>query len=72
MFDPKIFGQRLLGLRKEEGVTQAQIAKLLDVTPTQISDLENGKTTTTMARLWILCEYFHVSADYLLGRSDRR
>lgn len=71
MFDPKIFGQRLLSLRKQKaGVTQADIADLLEVTPTQISDMENGKTTTTLARLCLLCDYFNVSADYLLGRSD--
>ncbi len=70
MFDAKIFAQRLLLLRKKKGVTQVEVAKLLEVTPTQISDMENGKTTTTMARLCLLCDYFHVSADYLLGRSD--
>lgn len=71
MFDPKIFGQRLFLLRKQRpGATQGDIAKLLDVTPTQFSDMENGKTATSMARLYLLCEYFNVSADYLLGRSD--
>jgi len=72
MFDPKLFGQRLLLLRKGLAVTQVQIAKLLDVTPTQISDMENGKTTTSLSRLCLLCDYFNVSADYLLGRSDQR
>ncbi len=71
MFDPKIFGQRLFLLRKQRpGVTQSDIAKLLKVTPTQISDMESGKTATTMARLYLLCDYFNVSADYFLGRSD--
>ncbi|MCI8474552.1 MAG: helix-turn-helix transcriptional regulator [Oscillospiraceae bacterium] len=71
MFDPKIFGQRLLLLRKQcPGVTQADISKLLEVTPTQISDMENGNSATTMARLCLLCDYFNVSADYLLGRTD--
>ncbi len=72
MFDPKIFGERLFLLRKRQpGVTQADIAKLLGITPTQISDMENGKTATTMARLYLLCDYFNVSADYLLGRTDK-
>ena len=71
MFDPKIFGERLFLLRKQRtGVTQADIAKMLDVTPTQISDMEGGKTATTVARLYLLCDYFNVSADYLLGRTD--
>ena len=70
MFDTKTFGQRLSLLRKEKAVTQGEIAKLLDVTSTQISDMENGKTATTIARLYILCDYFNPSADYLLGRTD--
>ncbi len=70
MFDTKTFGQRLSLLRKEKAVTQGEIAKLLDVTSTQISDMENGKTATTIARLYILCDYFNTSADYLLGRTD--
>lgn len=73
MFDPKTFGQRLLFLRKQKaGATQVDIANLLGVTPTQISDMENGKTTTTLARLCQLCDYFEVSADYLLGRTDEK
>jgi len=71
MFDTKTFGQRLLLLRKQRGKTQADVAKLLEVTPTQVSDLEGGKTGTTLSRLCLLCDYFNVSADYLLGRSDQ-
>lgn len=70
MFQKEIMGQRLVHLRKEKGVTQATIAHLLGVTPTQMSDLEHGKTSTTLARLYQLCEYFEVSADYLIGLSD--
>lgn len=70
MFQKEIFGQRLLSLRKQAGAKQADLSDLLGVTKTQISDLENGKTTTTLTRLCLLCDYFNVSADYLLGRTD--
>lgn len=70
MFEKEIFGQRLLALRKAKKVTQTEIANLLGVTPTQIGDMEHGRTTTSMARLYQLCVYFEVSADYLLGLSD--
>ena len=70
MFQKEIFGQRLLDLRKKVGATQGDLSELLGVTKTQISDMERGKTTTTMARLYQLCDYFNVSADYLLGRTD--
>ena len=70
MFQKEIFGQRLLELRKKAEATQGDLSELLGVTKTQISDMERGKTTTTMARLYQLCDYFNVSADYLLGRTD--
>lgn len=70
MFQKEIFGQRLLFLRKRSGTKQSDLSELLGVTKTQISDMEHGKTATTMARLYLLCDYFNVSADYFLGRTD--
>lgn len=71
MFHKEIFGARLRELRKEKCEKQEVLADLLDVTITQISDLENGKTTTTFEKLVTICEYYHVSADYLLGLKDK-
>lgn len=70
MFSKKVFGQRLKNLRCSRKMTQTDLAAVLSVTKTQISDLENAKTTTSLEKLVLLCEYFEVSADYLLGLSD--
>ncbi len=70
MFSRKVFGERLKELRCSKKMTQVELAELLGVTKTQISDLENAKTTTSFEKLVFLCEYFEVSADYLLGLSD--
>ena len=70
MFNKNIFGERLRKLRNEKKVNQKTIAELLNVTITQVSDIENGKTTTSLERVYILADYFNVSTDYLLGRSD--
>ncbi len=70
MFKNNIFAERIKSLRKSKSVTQAVLAELLGVTKTQISDLENGKTTTSIERLYTLADYFDVSLDYLVGRSD--
>jgi len=72
MFSKKIFGERIKELRKEANETQEKLSKLLGVTKTQISDLENGKTTTTIEKLWILTDHFDVSMDYLTGRTENR
>ncbi len=71
MFDKKIFGERLRTLRKQKGVTQTVVADLLGITQTQLAAIELGKTTTSLTRLCLLCDYFNVSADYLLGRTDQ-
>ncbi len=70
MLDRKIFGARLRMLRKERKLPLKRIAQLLDTSVTQMSDMENGKTGTTLARLVLLAEFYHVSTDYLLGITD--
>lgn len=70
MFSKKIFAARIKDLRKKKKATQQDLANLLHVTKTQISDLENAKTTTSIERLYTLAEYFDVSLDYLVGRTD--
>ena len=70
MFDPKIFGTRLRKLRRDREISQGKLGQLLGVTATQIGDMERGNTTTSMARLYQLAQYFEVSSDYLLGLTD--
>ena len=67
MFDKRLFGARLLELREQNNLSQKAVADLLGVTRTQVSDIENGKSGTNLARFYQLCEFYQVSADYLLG-----
>ena len=70
MFDKKLFGVRLLELRVQKDFSQKAVADLLGVTRTQVSDIENGKSGTNLDRFYQLCEFYQVSADYLLGITD--
>ena len=70
MFDRETFGLKLLILRRKRKLSQSEIAELLGVTATQISDMENGKSGTTLEKRVTLCEYYQVAADYLLGITD--
>jgi transcriptional regulator with XRE-family HTH domain len=72
MFSRIEFGEKLRQERIHAGESQQALAELLGVGKTQVSELENGKTTTTFERLVLLCEHYHVSADYLLGLSDKK
>lgn len=70
MFSREIFGQRLLEIRKQNQETQPDLARLLEISKSRISEMENGKNTTTIENLFKICEHYKVSADYLLGLSD--
>ena len=70
MFERKIFSARLKGLIQQGNMTYARLAEVLGVSTAQVSDMANGKTATSMERLYILCNTFEVSADYLLGLID--
>lgn len=70
MYDQKHFGECLLHLREKANLSQLAVAKVLGFTRTQLSDMENGKTGTTLPRLVKLAEFYHVSTDYLLGITD--
>lgn len=63
---------RLKFLRNEKGENLEKIAKYLDVSIQTISNYENGKREMTPDTIIKLAEYFNVSTDYLLGKSDIR
>ena len=66
------FRQRLGMLRKERGYTQKTFAQELSVTERCIRAYENEMRHPDYFGLIALADYFNVSLDYLVGRSDRR
>ncbi|WP_251317643.1 helix-turn-helix domain-containing protein [Flintibacter muris] len=67
-----LLSQRLKLLRKEKGVTQQNIAGLLGKTSRHYQDIESGKINVPALTLIKLADYFQVSLDYLVGRSEER
>ena len=70
MFSTEAFGQRLRATRKSSGEKQEELGLLLGVGKSQISEMERGTTSTTLEKLSLICQHYHVSADYLLGLTD--
>jgi len=66
------FSQRLKKLRKERDITQEDLAKTLNYGRTAIAGYESGRNQPDYNILTKLADYFDVSADYLLGRTDER
>lgn len=63
---------RLKLLRTERGESLEKIAKYLNVTIQTVSNYENEKRDMSPDTIIKLSEYFKVSTDYLLGKSDVR
>ncbi len=72
MFDQQKFSARIRKLRRDANISQTVLAEVIGVGTNQISQMEKGAKTTSLAKLCLLCDYFNVSADYLLGLSDER
>ncbi len=70
MAERKKMSNRLKVLRKEKGLTQADLAKVLNTNQSQYGKYENGKTNLSIENAKILSEYFGVSIPYLLGLDD--
>ena len=66
------FGQRLKELRKERNLTQKAMAEFVEKTERHYQDMEAGRINVPALTLVKLADFFGVSLDYLVGRSDRR
>lgn len=64
------FAIRLKELRKEKGLTQSDLAKLLFTSQDTISLWELDKSLPDIKSLIKMTEIFNVSADYLIGLKD--
>lgn len=63
---------RIKELRTEFGITQADLAKLLKISDRAVGYYEKGEREPDNGTLIKIAEYFKVSVDYLLGRTDIR
>ena len=64
--------QRIRNLREDSDKTQAEIAEILGTSQTMYARYERGANELPLRHLITLCEYYHVSADYILGLSDKK
>lgn len=64
------FKQRLRDIRKSNNATQKQTAEAIGTTEQNYQRYERGAQQPTLPVLLALADYFNVSLDYLVGRSD--
>ena len=62
--------ENIRSLRIDNGYTQQQIADYLNVKQNTYSQYEVGTLNYSVDTLMKLADFYHVSVDYLLGRTD--
>lgn len=66
------FGERLKKLRTSKRLTQEELGKIVHVSKVSISGYERGERSPDRETLTDLADYFEVSTDYLLARTDNK
>lgn len=65
-----MYFQRLKDLREDKDMKQVQIAELLGIHQTVYSRYERGAQNIPLEHLLFLADYYSVSTDFILGRTD--
>ena len=66
-----IYIKRIRDLREDHDKTQQEIADILETSQTMYARYERGANELPIHHLITLCKYYKVSADYILGLSDK-
>ena len=64
------FSERLNELMEEKNLSALALSKLININDATISRWRKGTIIPTIDKIDILCDFFGVTADYLLGRED--
>lgn len=67
--DKILIGERLRKIRKDNNITQEELANILNTTHSTISAYESGKTTILTVFAYEICKRYNISMDYLCGRT---
>lgn len=66
------YAQKIRDLRVDHDLSQAQIAEIIGSTKNQVGKYERGEQEMPIKHLINLCNYYNVSADYILGLPEGR
>ncbi len=69
--DRKIINQRLKEFRKNNGLTQLELSKILKIGKSTVAEFERGRNLISTGYLYKISKDYKISADYILGRIDK-
>ena len=64
--------KRIKDLREDNDKTQQEIADILGTSQTMYARYERGANELPIHHLLVLCRFYEVSSDYILGLSDKK
>ena len=64
--------KRIRDLREDADLTQSQIAEYLGTSQTMYARYERGANEIPVRHIIKLCKYYDVSADYILGITEKK
>jgi transcriptional regulator with XRE-family HTH domain len=67
----ELYIKRIRDLREDNDKTQQELANILGTSQTMYARYERGANELPLRHLIVLCKYYNVSADYILGLSDK-
>ena len=67
-----MYQSRLKDLREDRDLKQKELSSLLSIHQTTYSDYELGRLNIPVSALHVLADFYNVSIDYLLGRTNRK
>lgn len=71
-FDPKLTASIIFNLRAEKGITQKEVESELGISKGLVSHYETGRNALSLDVLYKYANYFDVSTDYILGRTNEK
>lgn len=72
MSNNNIIGERIKELREQVGEKQEELGEMIFSSQTAISHYENGRIKPTVDTIAAIAKHYNVSADYLLGLTDKK
>ncbi|MBQ9558031.1 MAG: helix-turn-helix transcriptional regulator [Clostridia bacterium] len=64
------YRERMRNLREDHDLTQEEVGRLLNKTQQGYNHIEAGRAELKIEDLIKLCDYYNVTADYFIGRTD--
>ena len=71
VFDFHVIGNRLLGIRKRMGMTQAEVAEAAGMSDRTYADIERGTVNMRLETFLRICKVLHTNPDMILTERDQ-